>query len=658
MIVRLFDAWMVSWQQTLGGLKHAPKTASKNLGVSSRTPSVLPIILVLLIFMSWNKIQAQNNSDKPNIVWLVTEDNSKHYLRLYDEGGRVMENVENLAKYGIVFNHAFSNAPVCSVARSTLISGCYAPRTGVQFHRRMKKAPLPDGLEMFPTYLRKAGYYTTNNAKEDYNFIKPDGVWDESSRKATYKNRKEGQPFFHVQNFGITHEGQLHFSEEQMKQKTPHTTVAKMKPFPYHPNTSTYRYTNALYHDLHQKADEAIGIFLKQLEADDLIDNTIIFFYGDHGGVLPRSKGYIYESGVHVPLVVYIPEKWKDLAPIKIGTRTDAFVQFIDFAPTVLSLAGVDIPAQMDGKPFLGKGVTSTDLSQRNTAFSYADRFDEKYDLVRAIRKGKFKYIRNYQPFNIDALYNFYRYKMLAFKEWESLYKSGQLNEIQQQFFKARTPEALYNIENDPHEVNNLANDIAHQTILKELRITLQEQVKSMPDLSFYPEPYFLEKGLANPIQFGQQHKAEITTLIEVADLSLLPYQKAKKGIKKALKSDNPWQRYWGLIACSSFGNQANKFYKKAQQISRKEKESLVKMRAIEFLALNQQPIDKQLIINLLKTAKSKTEANLLLNSVALIKSMQPDFSIDIPKSMFPKEWVAKPNDLVNRRADFIKEGK
>ena len=628
----------------------------ENLAYLSHRKSKNWLLLFFILLLGWNGLFAQSNIEKPNILWIVTEDNSKHYLNLYEEGGAVMPNVEALAKEGIVFNHAFSNAPVCSVARSTLISGCYAPRTGVQYHRRMKKAPMPKGLEMFPSYLRKAGYYTSNNAKEDYNFIKSEEVWDESSRQATYQNRKEGQPFFHVQNFGITHEGKLHFSKEKMDKTTTTADIDEMKPFPYHPNTETYRYTNAWYRDLHQNADEAIGKFLEQLEANGLMENTVIFFYGDHGGVLPRSKGYIYESGLHVPLVVYVPEKWKHLTPLKKGTRSDAFVQFIDFAPTVLNLAGVDVPSQMDGKPFLGKGVSFADLAKKNTAFSYADRFDEKYDLVRAIRKGKYKYIRNYQPFNIDALFNFYRYKMLAFKEWESLYKSGQLNEAQQQFFQPRTAEALYDIENDPHEVNNLAANPVHQIILKELREMVQQQVKGMPDLSFYPEPYFLENGLANPIQFGQQQKAEISTLVEIADLSLLPYKKAKKGIKKALKSNNPWQRYWGLIVCSSFGKQANKFYKKAQKISQKEKEGIVKMRAIEFLALNQQPIDKQEIINLLKNAKSKTEANLLLNSVALIKTMQPDFSIDIPKSMFPKEWVAKPNDLVNRRADFINQ--
>ena len=382
--------------------------------------SILRYLIIAVLCFSCNENDRQTErTESPNIVWLVSEDNSKHFLKLYDENGASMPNVEALAEKGIVFNNAFSNAPVCSVARSTIISGCYAPRVGAQYHRRMELAPMPDGLKMFPEYLREAGYYTTNNSKEDYNFIKSENVWDESTRNASYKNRKSGQPFFHVQNFGGTHEGQLHFSETQMDSITTVTPQENVAVFPYHPKTPIFRFTNAYYRDLHRQTDAQIGEFIKQLEAEGLMENTIIFYYGDHGGVLPRSKGYIYESGLHVPMVIYFPEKWKHLAPYKNGSRTDAFVQFIDLAPTILNLAGLVIPEQIDGKPFLGKTVTEDNLNKRNTTFGYADRFDEKYDLVRSFRKGKYKYIRNYQPFNIDALFNFYRYKMLAFKEWQ-----------------------------------------------------------------------------------------------------------------------------------------------------------------------------------------------------------------------------------------------
>jgi arylsulfatase A-like enzyme len=616
---------------------------------------LLIILVASQIFYSCES-PPQESRNQPNIVWLVTEDNSKHYLKLYDEGGASMPHIEKLARQGIVFDRAFSQAPVCSVARSTIISGCHAPRIGAQYHRRSQLAPMPDGLEMFPYYLRQAGYYTSNNYKEDYNLIKSDEVWDESSKKASYRNRKPGQAFFHVQNFDITHEGKLHFGAKKMHTISTLADPAEVVPFPYHPNTLSFRYTYAQYLDLHQQADKAIGQFLQQLEEEGLMEDTFIFYYGDHGGVLPRSKGYIYESGVHVPLVVYVPEKWKHLVPFTPGSRTNAFVQFADLAPTILQLASAEIPHQMDGKAFLGPGISKQALEQRNTTFSYADRFDEKYDLVRAIRKGKYKYIRSYQPFNIDALFNFYRYKMLAYKEWAQLFEAGQLNDLQRQFFQARSPEALYDLEKDPHEINNLAEDPAYQSLLEALRADLQQQLRSMPDLSFYPEPYFLEAAISNPVQFGQDHKKEISDLIAVADLSLLPFSKAQQEIKAALVSDNPWIRYWGLIVCSTFGKKAAVFYEKAKEIAKKDQENLVRIRALEFLALNDQSVDANLIRSILQQAKSKTEANLMLNSVALLKTVKTQFQIEIPKNLFPPEWVKKEQDWVSRRVEFINQ--
>lgn len=619
----------------------------------------LKSILLLVSWLSFSLMgTAQETTSRPNIVWLVTEDNAQHFLRLYAENGAAMPSVERLARQGIVFERAFSQAAVCSVARSTIISGCYAPRIGAQYHRREQLAPMPEGLEMFPAYLRKAGYYTTNNSKEDYNLVKADDVWDASSREASYRDRAPDQPFFHVQNFGITHEGQLHFPQEDLQNKPTGHALNQMSPFPYHPNTEIFRYTYARYLDLHQRADQAIGRLLEQLEEDGLMEDTFIFYYGDHGGVLPRSKGYIYESGLHVPMVVYVPEKWRHLVPFPPGSRTRAFVQFADLGPTVLSLAGLEVPEQMDGRPFLGADLTYHDWKARNTSFSYADRFDEKYDLVRAIRKGRYKYIRNYQPFNVDALFNFYRYKMLAYREWWDLYQKRELSPAQQQFFKPRTAEALYDLETDPHEIHNLAGDPDYRTVLLDLREALQFQVRSMPDLSFFPEPYFLEEGIYNPVQFGQENQARIARLVAIADLSLLPFAKAKKSLKKALGSDDPWERYWALIVCSSFAEKAAPFYRKADKMARQDRENLVRMRAIEFLALNGQAYKKSWLDSILQSANSKTEANLLLNSVALLKMTKTNFNYTVPENIFPPDWIAKEQDLVSRRLEFINQQK
>ena len=592
-------------------------------------------------------------ADRPNIVWIVSEDNSKHWLRLYEEGGAAMPNIEKLAENGLVFQNAFSNAPVCSVARSTLITGSYAPRIAAQYHRRGAMAPMPEGLRMFPHYLREAGYYTTNNSKTDYN-LSDKGMWDESSNKATYRNRGFEQPFFHVQNFGRTHEGQLHFTEEFMEENATETDPHAIKVFPYHPDTPVFRYTYAKFQDHHIETDAQMGGFLARLKDDGVADDTIVFYYGDHGGVLPRGKGYAYESGLNVPLVVYAPEKWRHLLPVNAGRSVDGFVSFIDFGPTVLNLAGVDVPKTMDGKPFLGEGVTARDLNRRDEVFGYADRFDEKYDLVRTFRKGKYKYIRNYQPFNFDGLFNDYRYKMLAYREWRAMYQAGELNAVQSQFFEPREAEALYDIEKDPHETNNLADDPKSASVLRNLRQRLTNQVKEISDLSFLPEPAMLSEALSNPVQFGRENQDRIGKLVDTANLSLLPFAKAKSGIAKAFKSNDPWVRYWGAIVCSSFGKEAWSFTETAENLVKNDADNLVRVRAAEFLALIGAVKPQKAIYLSLKNAESEVEANLILNTVTLLQDGQPGYEFNINPGIFPKEWRSNVRGNVSRRLAYF----
>ena len=589
----------------------------------------------------------------PNIVWLTTEDNSPHYMKLYNGDGAAMPAIEKLAKEGIVFDNAFSNAPVCSVARSTLITGCYAPRIFTQFHRRAQYVPLPQGLMPFPFYLKQAGYYTTNNHKQDYNFILPDGAWDESSKKASYKNRKPGQPFFHVQNHTVTHEGSLHFDQKRID-NTSDEDLEQIQVFPYHPDTKTFRYSYHHFQNRHVLADRQMGEFIADLEQEGLMEDTIIFYFGDHGGVLPRSKGYAYESGLQVPLVVYVPEKWKHLFHHSKGSRAKTFVEFVDLAPTVLSLAGVSPPEGIDGTAVSGAFSQASAIEKKNTSFGYADRFDEKYDLVRTLRVGKYKYIRNYQPFNIDALYNFYRYKMLAFKQWDTLYNAGKLNQEQRQFFESKAPEGLYDIDQDPHEVNDLSASPAHQEILIQMREQLREKLAALPDLSFYPEPYLLEHALGNPVAFGQNHQQEIKELMAVADLNLSSFEAVQGKIKQALTDDNPWKRYWGLVVCTSFGKKAKTLVPQIKNLVNQDQENLVRARAMEYLMLNQESFDTKIIEELLKKAQSQTEANLILNSLGLIKNLKPQLKLNLSKEIFPPEWYDKPNDLVNRRMDYL----
>ena len=598
-----------------------------------------------------------NKDEKPNILWLVTEDNSTHYMSLYNKGGAKMPAISALAKNGIVFNNAFSNAPVCSVARSTIITGAYAPRIGTQYHRKMKRVQLPEQIKPLPTYLSKHGYYTTNNSKEDYNFVKENKIWDESSGKASYKNRKKDQPFFHVQNYHNTHEGSLHFNEAQLKKGLESNNLDSISPFPYHPDSPTFRYTQHLYYKHHSDVDKEIGKFLFELENEGLMENTIIFYYGDHGGVLPRSKGYLYETGLNIPLVVYIPEKWKHLNPFEAGTRTSTFVDFVDLVPTVLSLAGIKLPNSLDGTPFLGQNVNKVNLEKQDITYGYADRFDEKYDFVRSVRKGEFKYIRNYQPFNVDGLYNFYRYKMLAYKEWYKLYNDGKLNDIQSQFFEPKKPEALYNIIDDPFETKNLAKEKNHKEQLLDMRKELKTHLISINDLSFIPEPHFIENGLNDVEAYSQKNKELIKKLIDISDLSLNEYQNVASSIKDALNDDNPWIRYWGLISCSSFGLEAIENLSQINNLFETDPENLVKIRAAEYMLLNNKKVDQEKINSLLKSAKSETEANLMLNTLALIKTKDPRFKLQLNKEEFPASWlppVREQNALVNRRMNYL----
>lgn len=610
-------------------------------------------LLIVMVLMAAVAVNAKQ--DRPNIVWVTSEDNSANWYRLYNpEHGAAMPNIEKLAESGLVFNNAYSCGAVCSVARSTIISGCYGPRTGAHYHRKQEAVAMPEGLHMFPYYLRQAGYYTTNNKKEDYNYLpsEKEGVWDESSAKATFRNRKPGQPFFHVKNHTITHESKLFGGLPPGAEYT--VDPADVKLFPYHPDTQTFREKYAQYLTLQTIMDAEVGETIAQLEEDGLMDDTFIFQYGDHGGVLPGGKGYAHNDGLQVAMVVYVPKNWRHLVPAKPGSRVDGFVEFVDLSVTVLNLAGIEIPAEFDGKPFLGKGVTLADVNKRDTAFGYAARFDEKYDMVRFLRKGNFTYWRSYQPFNFDGLYNFYRYKQPAFVEWRDLANAGKLNEAQSAFYKARQPEQLYDLGKDPHEIKNLAADPAYASVLVAMRRELQNKIKSLPDVGFFPESVFLSESQGNGEAFGQKNKEQIARLVDIADLQLRAFPEAKGQIAKALSSKQPQERYWGLITCAAFGKQAAPFYKKAEKLAASDPNGLVRVRAAEFLGLTGATDPMPFIYDVLDNCTDPIEANLILNSVVLLRD-GAGVKVD-PEYVKNAKW-AKLGGLVGHRADYLAGG-
>ncbi len=577
---------------------------------------------------------------RPNIAWLISEDNSVHYMKLYRPTGAETPMIAKMASKGVIFNHAFSNCPVCSAARSVLATGCYGARIGTQYHRKFKTVPLPGDLAPIGALMRKAGYYASNKTKTDYNFHYKDAkIWD-SNRD--WRGRKDGQPFFHKQSFPVSHESRLHRANKG-------GTDEKVFVAPCHPDTPGFRQANKAYNEIQTKMDAEIGAVVDQLAKDGLLEETFVFYFGDHGGVLPGSKGYAYETGLHVPLVVRIPEKFKHLVDLKPGTRTDGFVSFIDFAPTILRLCGIDVPKQMDGTPFMGPGVSKADLEKRDEAFGMADRFDEKYDLVRTLRKGKYKYMRSYQPFNFDGLWNNYRYIMQSYKEWWTLYKAGKLTAEAALFFEPRAPEALYDLEADPYEVNNIAADPANAAILADLRNRLTARVKGMPDLSMLPESELAKKAFGNPVKFGQDNKARIGKLVDTANLALVPLAKASAGIKAALASDDPWQRYWGLIVCSCFGKAAKAFIPKATALAAKDDEPLVRVRAAEFLALIGAAEPQKVLADVLATAEHPLEALLTLNTVVLLRDGKPGYTFDITA-----DGIKVKGGEVNRRIQYL----
>jgi len=329
-------------------------------------------------------------------------------------------------------------------------------------------------------------------------------------------------------------------------------------------------------------------------------------------------------------MVVYVPKNWQHLIPAQRGSRIDGFVEFVDLSATVLNLAGIKIPDGIDGEPFLGNGVGLEELNGRNTSFSYAERFDEKLDMVRTLRRGKFHYMRSYQPFNFDGLHAFYRYKQPAFVEWWQLYQAGKLNSAQSRFFEPRMPEALYDLDQDPHEVNNLADDPAYAEVLAEMRQLLQERMKSLPDLGLIPEPVLVSESGGDGYVYALEQQERIIRLLEIADLQLIPFSQAQSGMEAALQSEDPLERYWGLITCATFGADAAAFYPLAKTLAQSDPDRLVRVRAAEFLGLTKQVDPQPVIMEVLSETTDPIEANLILNTVTLLRDGKASYPFDL----------------------------
>jgi uncharacterized sulfatase len=444
-------------------------------------PAMRPttLLAVLALLLQCAAYGADTSAPRPNILWITSEDNGPH-LGCYGDAYATTPHLDALATRGLTYLHCWSNAPVCAPARTAIISGVYPTSTGSEHMR--SSVPMPGVMRMYPQILREAGYYCTNNSKEDYNLEKRGKVWDESSPRAHWKNRKPGQPFFAVFNHTVTHESQI--------RRQPHTLKhdpAKARVPAYHPDIPEVRRAWAQYYDQLTEMDALAGKNLRELEEAGLADDTIVFYYGDHGSGLPRNKRSACNSGLQVPLIIHVPEKFKQLAPKDYapGGKTKRLVQFVDFAPTLLSLVGLKAPEWMQGRAFMG----AHEAAPNEFLFGFRGRMDERPDLVRSVFDRRYVYVRNYMPHIPAGQHNAYMFQTPMTVAWKKQFDAGKLPPAQAQYWQApRAAEELYDLESDPDEVNNLAASPDHRDDMSRLRKANAEHIDAVRDVGFLPE--------------------------------------------------------------------------------------------------------------------------------------------------------------------------
>jgi N-sulfoglucosamine sulfohydrolase len=504
---------------------------------------------------------------RPNILWITCEDISPH-VGCFGDDYAVTPNIDALAKQGVKYINAFAPIGVCAPARSSLIFGMYAPSVGSQ-HMRCKGTP-PDFIRGYAEYLRKAGYYCTNNSKTDYNWNQPKSTWDESSKKAHWRNRPDkDQPFFAIFNDVICHESQIRIGEAayQARMKkygiTPHDHAKAPVP-PYHPDTPETRQDWARLADMITAMDIDTGKLLKELDEDGLADNTIVFFYSDHGSGMPRSKRWLYDSSMRVPLVIRFPEKWRKLCPEggAPGSQTDRLVNFVDLGPTALSLAGVKPPGHMQGHPFLGKYATEP---PRYT-YGFRDRMDERYDLLRCVVDKRFRYIRNYlphKPWFGPSQYISYMYQMPTMRVWQQLHDAGKLSPVQDKWFSPKPTEELYDWQADPYEIHNLAGDPKYQDDLKRLRAECRRWQKEIIDLGMMPEGDMRSRYGDTPQYEAVRKDPSSYPLDKILDAADLADERDPANVSKLIgllaRKNDPAVRWWGAVGLMALGKDADR---------------------------------------------------------------------------------------------------
>ncbi len=486
-------------------------------------------------------------AERPNILWLTSEDNNVNWIGCYGNPHVNSPNIDQLATEGFRYTHAFANAPVCAPSRSTWITGVHALSMGTHPMRSRYKIP-HDLIKYYPDLLKTSGYYVGNAKKTDYNIggREDNECWD-NSKNVDWDKLKKNQPFFQVINSTQSHESNA-FGDFQKTRHSPEDITLRK----YHPDLPTMRLNYAKYHDAIQGMDQAIGDALKQLRAMGLADDTIVIYNSDHGGVLPRSKRFLFTGGIHCPLIIRIPEKYKDLWPAeKPGMTVDRIVSFIDMPATWLRITDTKIPAIMHGQAFLG----AESRSERAFHYAYRTRMDERNENARAICDKQFLYIRNYMPYAPWMQPLNYLWKMKATQAWVEYVESGKASKVEARFFEPKGwTEELYDIEQDPDNINNLIDNPEYAQVIKRMRENLRSWQKAVFDTGMLPESEMVKLAAQNNTTIYEVARDRslynLPQLLDAADLALEENETNLLALRRLLNSPDLGLRYWGIVGC------------------------------------------------------------------------------------------------------------
>ncbi len=488
-----------------------------------------------------------SKNERPNILWITFEDTSSFELGLYGNKYVPTPNADRLAKNGIVFNHVSSIAPHCSPARSTIISGSPSTKYGNDWHRCEHR--VPEDIYFFPKLMKEAGYFCSNNSKTDYNTLKEqwqevkDKVWNECNNNASYNSpyRREGQPFFSVFNSMVSHQGRIATIETGMRKDRKIDPGSITLP-PYVPDLPEMRDDFVWHYESVMMTDEWLGLILDDLEKKGLAENTIIFFYSDHGGPMPQGKEFPFEVGYRPAFVVYVPEKWQHLSSFKPGSISDRLVDFSDLGPTVLNLAGVKVPAYMDGEPFLGKNAATPKQYQH----SFRTNAHTHYDPSRIVFDGRYRYIRNYIPHHPHAIWQWYNEKMPSLRAWTRYWLDGKAQGIEKRFFEEKPTEMLFDLQEDPWEINNLASKPEYTAKLNELRLENNKWIRETKDLGFFPYYQRFKNDSLSMYEWVRETSYNLEELYTAAEKASEGKRENISFLTSCLKSEKPEMRFWG----------------------------------------------------------------------------------------------------------------